>query len=220
MSGAMKVLLFVLLLALVAVVVLAVIVATNKIRDDDNELMKDSQELPERNNRSCLTPICVSAAARIMNNIDASVHPCDNFYDFACGGWVKKHEFPEDKHSIDVISELENEVDDESSRILGEPPSKEDPKSVRSAKNLFQSCLDMETIGKRGGQPFKNWLVATIGHWPLISSAEIGYSFELTDVLIDAGKKGSFPLVQFFVGVDPRNTGTHVLKVTKSVLLY
>ncbi|XP_012945909.1 membrane metallo-endopeptidase-like 1 [Aplysia californica] len=212
MSGAMKALLVVLLLALVAVVVLAVVII--KIRDDDKEVVKDTQEeLADRYKETCLTPTCVSAAARIMNNIDASVHPCDNFYDFACGGWVKKHELTEDRPRISVLSEYVEEVDEEVQRILEEPPSDDDLKSVRSAKNLFQSCLDMETIGKRGGQPFKNWLVATIGHWPLISSAEIGYSFELTDVLIDAGKKGSFPLVQFFVGVDPRNTGTHVLKL-------
>ncbi|XP_012945910.1 membrane metallo-endopeptidase-like 1 [Aplysia californica] len=210
MSGAMKALLVVLLLALVAVVVLAVVII--KIRDDDKEVVKDTQEeLADRYKETCLTPTCVSAAARIMNNIDASVHPCDNFYDFACGGWVKKHELTEDRPRISVLSEYVEEVDEEVQRILEEPPSDDDLKSVRSAKNLYQSCRDLETIDKRGDQPFKDWLKAKMGDWPLISSAWNDATFDLTDVLIRAANKGSRPLIGLVVDQDFKNPSVHIL---------
>ncbi|KAJ8320250.1 hypothetical protein KUTeg_001837 [Tegillarca granosa] len=39
-------------------------------------------------------------AATVIKNIDFSVHPCDNFYEYACGGWMKKHFIPEDRSRL------------------------------------------------------------------------------------------------------------------------
>ncbi|MEQ2161130.1 hypothetical protein GOODEAATRI_006577 [Goodea atripinnis] len=41
-------------------------------------------------------------AARLLQNIDKSVKPCDNFYQYACGGWLERHVIPEtsSRHSV------------------------------------------------------------------------------------------------------------------------
>lgn len=33
----------------------------------------------------CLTPGCVHAASKMLEQMDDSVEPCDDFYNFACG---------------------------------------------------------------------------------------------------------------------------------------
>lgn len=38
----------------------------------------------------CIEEDCVIAAATIISSLDRTVNPCENFYDFACGGWMKK----------------------------------------------------------------------------------------------------------------------------------
>lgn len=41
-------------------------------------------------------------AARLLQNMDKSVTPCDNFYQYACGGWLERHVIPEtsSRHSV------------------------------------------------------------------------------------------------------------------------
>uniref|UniRef100_A0A671W4M2 Membrane metalloendopeptidase like 1 n=1 Tax=Sparus aurata TaxID=8175 RepID=A0A671W4M2_SPAAU len=53
-------------------------------------------------NSVCTTADCVTAAARLLQNMDQSVKPCDNFYQYACGGWLERHVIPEtsSRHSV------------------------------------------------------------------------------------------------------------------------
>jgi neprilysin len=39
----------------------------------------------------------VTAAAAILQTMDQSVKPCDDFYQYACGGWIKNNILPEGK---------------------------------------------------------------------------------------------------------------------------
>lgn len=54
----------------------------------------------------CLTEPCVSVAAAVMGALDHSVDPCNDFYSYACGGWMKKNPLPEGKSRWDTFSNL------------------------------------------------------------------------------------------------------------------
>ena len=49
-------------------------------------------------------------ASRVLKAIDMSVDPCENFYDFACGGWVKTHEVPSDRSNLYAYGVLRDDV--------------------------------------------------------------------------------------------------------------
>ena len=58
--------------------------------------------------------ICFSVysilAAELTSAIDYNIDPCDNFYDFACGMWIKRHVIPEDRSNLYTYGVLRDKV--------------------------------------------------------------------------------------------------------------
>ena len=46
----------------------------------------------------------------MLENIDLGVDPCENFYDFACGGWMEKTIIPQDKTEFRLLDELQHHI--------------------------------------------------------------------------------------------------------------
>ncbi|ERE63923.1 putative metalloendopeptidaseEX [Cricetulus griseus] len=59
----------------------------------------------------CLKPECIEAAAAIMSKVNLSVDPCENFFRFACDGWINNNPIPEDMPSYGVYPWLRHNVD-------------------------------------------------------------------------------------------------------------
>jgi len=49
-------------------------------------------------------------AAQIIEAVDMTADPCQDFFQFACGSWNKKHIIPEDKTSYNPFEKLNDEL--------------------------------------------------------------------------------------------------------------
>ncbi|OXB78129.1 UNVERIFIED_CONTAM: hypothetical protein H355_007271, partial [Colinus virginianus] len=59
----------------------------------------------------CTTPGCVTAAARIIQNMDTTADPCKDFYQYACGGWLNHHVIPETSSRYSIFDILRDELE-------------------------------------------------------------------------------------------------------------
>ena len=51
-------------------------------------------------------------AANIIENMDITADPCDDFYRFACGGWMDNNVIPDGRNKWGRFYELRGAVDD------------------------------------------------------------------------------------------------------------
>lgn len=50
-------------------------------------------------------------ASSLLNSIDPTADPCNNFFQFACGMWRKRQVIPEDKSITGVFYQVDDSVD-------------------------------------------------------------------------------------------------------------
>ncbi|XP_023216716.1 neprilysin-2-like [Centruroides sculpturatus] len=88
----------------------------------------------------CLNNICKFSAGSILKNMDFTVDPCDNFYEFSCGSYLKYENIYDEK--IRRITNLENYILYLKKEQLEKPEKFNEPEFVKKLKKYYQSCLN------------------------------------------------------------------------------
>jgi endothelin-converting enzyme/putative endopeptidase len=84
--------------------------------------------------------------------IDHAVSPCENFYQFACGNWIKRNPIPPDRgrwSRFDALTELNF---DKLRGILEAAAAGSDP-ATRKIGDFYASCMDEAGIEAKGLAP-------------------------------------------------------------------
>ncbi|KAG7478431.1 hypothetical protein MATL_G00080490 [Megalops atlanticus] len=165
-------------------------------------------------NNICVTPECVTAASRLLRNMDPAAEPCQNFYQYACGGWLARQVIPDPSSRYSVFDILRDELEVVLKGVL-EAESKVDRDAFRKAKTLYSSCMNERLIEQRDSQPLLK-LIDSIGGWPVASdgTAEGDEAWSLEDTLATLNshfyKK---VLLDLFVWTDDRNSSRHIVYI-------
>uniref|UniRef100_A0AAR2K180 Membrane metallo-endopeptidase-like 1 n=1 Tax=Pygocentrus nattereri TaxID=42514 RepID=A0AAR2K180_PYGNA len=165
----------------------------------------------------CTTPDCVTAAARLLQNMDPSVDPCQNFYQYACGGWLERHVIPETSSLHSVFNILRDELEIVLKGIL-EMEKQQDRLAFKKAKMLYRSCMNESVIEQRDSQPLLK-LIDSIGDWPVASEDWNSTTWRLEDTLaaLNAHYNKKI-LLEMFVWPDDRDSSRHIIHIDQPAL--
>lgn len=157
---------------------------------------------------------CIRAAARVADGIDFSVDPCDNFYEYACGGWMKNHVIPNDRSFLASFSILRDTVQVKLKQVLEEDISEGDIEAIVKAKNLYGSCMNTTNL-EAVGISVSLSLLREIGGWPILGTNEGGNwregDFSLTSLIVTINKYSNVPYIYPYVYLDSKDKKRRVL---------
>ena len=93
--------------------------------------------------------------------LDRSVPPCQDFYQYACGGWMRTHPIPSDQSRWGRFNELAERNKEILRGILEKAAAgpKADPVDRRLG-DFYAACMDEEGAEKKGADPLKDQFAA------------------------------------------------------------
>lgn len=181
-----------------------------------------------------------SVVAEVLATMDRAADPCQDFYRYACGGWLDSTKIPADQtrwaRSFSVIRERNRDLVRQILEEAGAHPAG-DPDRVRIG-NFYASCMDEAAIEKAGTQPLEPYLheisgvhdaatlLAASGHLQRIGARSL-FAARATPDFKDPGLDVSFlsqgglgmPDRDYYVSTDPKKQelmeayGRHVARM-------
>nr|XP_023029894.1 neprilysin-1-like [Leptinotarsa decemlineata] len=153
----------------------------------------------------CTTTECMRASVAIISSIDQSVNPCDDFYSFSCGNFIKeayetRNPFPHLAQQLRRNNQING--------IIASPITGDEQTPLLLQKTFYQSCMNVSTIDEDNNRTFMK-IIEELGGWPVIKGQEWDFEiFELDTMMVKCKELG-LPF-QWFFTITPIDQINHI----------
>uniref|UniRef100_A0A3Q2UDK5 Endothelin-converting enzyme 1 n=1 Tax=Fundulus heteroclitus TaxID=8078 RepID=A0A3Q2UDK5_FUNHE len=103
----------------------------------------------------CVSEPCITVSSSVLGALDRSVDPCHDFYNFACGGWMKNNPLPEGKSRWGPFNNLWEHNMFVMKRLLENTTMKGLSKAEEKAQQYYQACMNETKIEELGAKPLQ-----------------------------------------------------------------
>lgn len=160
----------------------------------------------------CSTPAKQSAPVAInLANLDSTVAPGTDFYEYACGGWIKSNPLKPEYARFGTFDQL-RENNREQLRTLVEElvSTPQQPGSVGEKISLFYSMgLDSTKLNTDGAAPVKSQLEEI---------EAVSDQASLSKMIAVLHKEGMIPYFELIVGPDDKNSALNIVQLYQAGL--
>src|ERR1035438_968851 len=146
-----------------------------------------------------------------VKNIDATANPCTNFFQYACGSWLKNNPIPADQARWGRFDQLEERNRDVLREIL-EAASKPDAGRDLTARligDYYAACMDEKTVEAAGLKPLEDELGQIRG---------LRDKAQLAAVVARLQREGADLMFQFSSGQDFKDSNQVIAQVDQGGL--
>lgn len=152
-----------------------------------------------------------SKSGLVEANFDKSVRPADDFYQFATGGWQKKHPLPAAYSRFGSFDQLAEDNNKRINTILGELQKKTYKKGTMEQKlsDFYKLAMDADRRNKEGITPVK----------PLLDEMEAAKTKkDLEQLQLKYAAQGYGVACGTYFAADEKNVTMNILNVSQSGL--
>ncbi|KAH7935881.1 hypothetical protein HPB52_014450 [Rhipicephalus sanguineus] len=150
----------------------------------------------------------------ILDSLDTTVDPCQDFYSFACGGWLNKTKIPKTKSSYGSFNSLNDELLKTLKGILeGIPIVKGKHQNVTDkAAVAYHACKSVTKVCDRIDVVYDIMNASALGDWPITktSISDIKNLTNCSDLLL---RTGFGPILRYDIGRDSKNLTNYVIQI-------
>uniref|UniRef100_A0A8C2SC81 Endothelin-converting enzyme 1 n=1 Tax=Capra hircus TaxID=9925 RepID=A0A8C2SC81_CAPHI len=162
----------------------------------------------------CLSEACISVTSSILSSMDPTVDPCQDFFTYACGGWIKANPVPDGHSRWGTFSNLW-EHNQAIIKHLLENSTASVSEAERKAQVYYRACMNETRIEELKAKPLIE-LIKKLGGWNITGPWDKD-NFQDTLQVVTSHYHTS-PFFSVYVSADSKNSNSNVIQVDQSGL--